>query len=233
MKKLPAVVLTLALSVTGCGAPVQTTRGWVLVENPRYGTLDAKPDEREYVWVREDRATGLTVAPPGVAQQHLTTAPDPISPEHRLVVPAFSTVRVEAVGGGSVNPADVTQCKQAGTTFVSAPAVDIGGGLQAAGGAGPYALFALPIVIGAMAVEYHIRDSAARQAAEKSALEGFRLCMRGLGYRIDGVTEAEIQAAKAKADADAAQAVPAPDDPNAACPDGLVRSRGGAWCVVE
>jgi len=55
MKKLPAVVLTLALSVTGCGAPVQTTRGWVLVENPRHGTLDAKPEEREYVWVREDR----------------------------------------------------------------------------------------------------------------------------------------------------------------------------------
>src|SRR5687767_8287943 len=46
--------------LTGCGTfPSAPEVGWVLVENPRFGTINAGPDERRYVWVLEDRVAGL------------------------------------------------------------------------------------------------------------------------------------------------------------------------------
>ena len=80
---------TSAIAAEPPGGP-----GWILVANPRFGTLDAKTDEREYVWALEDHATGMTIADPAIARQSLP-APGPISPEQRLAEPAISGVVVK------------------------------------------------------------------------------------------------------------------------------------------
>lgn len=209
------IAAVVALSLAGCSVPVQSRPGWVLVENPRYGTLDAKPDEREYVWVREDRATGLTVADPSVARRHLP-APGPLSPSQGLAFPAVDRVKIEALGGRTVNATDDESCRREAAMEVP----DVAPGPLSTVGLVLGLISLSPFAIASNAAAIEQKREAARQDTAWRALENYRSCMRARGYRVDGVSSAEVQ-----------RAVPA--SPNADCPLGLVRSRGGGWCVVE
>jgi hypothetical protein len=205
----------------GCAIPAQNVpepsgTGWVLVENPRYGTRDAKPDERQYVWVREDRAANLTVAPQNVVRDHLRTAPGQLSGAHSLALPALSLLKVEAPQGGTVNPADVEVCRVEAATKVPTAKLDA---LETTA----FALSALAIsplgLLNSAAVAQQKLEMARIEAA-RMALERYRLCLVVRGYRVDGISQAETDRA-------------VPSQPDADCPSGLVKSRGGAWCVVE
>jgi len=221
-KKSLAIIM-LAVLLTGCALPMAagpspTGTGWVLVENPRYGTLDAKPDERQYVWVREDKAANLTVAPPNVVQGHLDTAPGQLSAAHGLALPVFNDVRVEAPEGRTVNVVDMEACRRESATKVTGAKFNA---LETTGAA--LAVLSLnPLLMMSWGAAAEQKKEEARQKAVSMALDKYRECMRARGYRVDGVSDQETK-----------QAVPAPSDPNEDCPAGLVRSRGGAWCVVE
>lgn len=216
-------IIMLAVLLAGCALPMAaspspTGTGWVLVENPRYGTLDAKPDERQYVWVREDKAANLTVAPQNVVQAHLDTVPGPLSAAHGLALPVFNDVKVEATEGRTVNVVDMEACRRESATKMMGAKFNA---LETTGTA--LAVLTLnPLLIFSWGAAAEQKKEEARQKTASMALDKYRECMRARGYRVDDVSDQETK-----------QAIPAPSDPNEDCPAGLVRSRGGAWCVVE
>jgi hypothetical protein len=164
---------TSAIAAEPQGGP-----GWILVANPRFGTIDAKADEREYGWVLEDRATGMTVADPGIARKYLP-APGPISPEQRLAGPAISGVVVKPRNAQSLSVMNVDSnaCRLKATQEVPKTPV-VGSGFWS---------FPIGGVIG-IAIETEKARARQWNYSSRMALEEYRACMIERDYEVDGVS---------------------------------------------
>lgn len=171
------VALVLLLSIGSAqamdGGPV-----WVLVANPRYGTVEARPDDRAYVWVLEDRAGETQIADPTVAREHLP-APGPISSKQRLAVPTIGRVSAKPLREQSTTTqhVDSRSCQLASVSEVPETRTQT------------EAFWKFPIggLVG-IAIETEKERVRQWEYSNRVALDAYRTCMIERGYEVDGVS---------------------------------------------